>query len=262
MDECDCDYCCGSLVGPQGFIGTQGLATNGTQGPIGTQGEIAIGAQGEQGFQAQDVTGLQGFDGSQGAIDAVDAINGPDGDIGPQGQLDQQGPQGLVGQIGPQGLISSQDSGPVGYQGPSTNAGVQGYQGPQGTSNGPQGAVGYQGVPFQSTITEDNHNFPLVLIDALISFIPPTINITTPSLLRIVIHCRIDVATQPVYIGLYDLGPMTPVGPVGYITIAANHVQTAYVMARHVLSGSYAIGVNSAPASQITFFNVSVLAMF
>jgi len=65
-------------------------------------------------------------------------VQGPQGDVGPQGV---QGPQGDAGPQGPQG-----DVGPQGAQGPQGDVGPQGPQGDVGPQ-GPQGDVGPQGAP-------------------------------------------------------------------------------------------------------------------
>jgi len=74
-----------------------------------------------------------GGEGPQGEV-------GPQGNIGPQGPQGEVGPQGNIGPQGPQGEVGLQ--GNIGPQGPQGEVGLQGNIGPQG----PQGEVGPQGA--------------------------------------------------------------------------------------------------------------------
>lgn len=99
------------------------------------------------------VQGPQGEVGPQGPAGApgVAGPQGPQGEIGPQGPAGPQGapgvagaqgPQGPQGEVGPQG-----PQGPQGEIGPQGPAGPEGPQGPQGDAGpmGPQGVAGVQG---------------------------------------------------------------------------------------------------------------------
>ena len=95
---------------------------------VGPQGpQGEIGPQGEQGIQ-----GPQGDQGPQGET-------GPEGPQGPKGDTGDTGPQGPKGDKGDTG-----DTGPKGEQGPKGDTGDQGPQGEQGIQ-GPQGERGPQG---------------------------------------------------------------------------------------------------------------------
>lgn len=64
---------------------------------------------------------------------------GPQGPVGPQGEVGPIGPQGIQGEIGPVGPVGPQgEIGPMGPQGPQGIQGIQGEVGPQGI----QGPVG------------------------------------------------------------------------------------------------------------------------
>lgn len=145
--ECDCEECC--PVGPQGFMGMQGLAVFGMQGPRGFQGIIALGAQGPQGFQGQMQSGALGFQGSQGL--KAPSLVGAEGPQGPQASNDFKGSSGNQGPQGDVGAIAI--DGQQGFQGNTSQArGIQGYIGPQAPiAIGPAGNLGPSSTPLQST---------------------------------------------------------------------------------------------------------------
>lgn len=60
-------------------------------------------------------------------IEAIEGIQGPQGEMGPQGPQGEIGPQGPAGEMGPMG-----PQGPAGEQGPQGPQGIQGEQGIQG----------------------------------------------------------------------------------------------------------------------------------
>jgi len=114
------------------------LLSNGTIENVG----VVTGPQGEQGIQGEQgpigLTGAQGEQGIQGEQGPI-GLTGPQGEQGIQGE---QGPIGLTGTQGDQGIQGEQ--GPIGLIGPQGDQGIQGEQGPIGLT-GPQGDQGIQG---------------------------------------------------------------------------------------------------------------------
>lgn len=102
---------------------------------------------------------LVGFDdqGNAVAVDAGEAMQGPQGPPGPQGPKGDVGPQGETGPVGPQG--------PAGADGAPGPKGDTGPQGPKGDP-GEQGPPGPQGEPGSPGVTMDQVN---AAIDAAIT---------------------------------------------------------------------------------------------
>ena len=157
--------------GPQGEQGIQGIqgiqGEPGIQGPKGDTGEqgpagIGINLKGEVATPEDlPMTGNQQGDSyvvtSNGDLYSWDStqwidvgqIVGPQGPVGPQGEMGPQGIQGIQGEIGPMGPQGIQgDTGPQGIQGETGLTGPQGPQGEQGIQGltGPQGEAGPQGI--------------------------------------------------------------------------------------------------------------------
>ncbi len=79
-------------------------------------------------------------------------IQGPQGDVGPQGLAGPQGEKGDAGDTGPQG--EKGDTGSTGLQGEKGDAGVKGDTGAKGEKGdvGPQGPAGTQVVSTQTAV--------------------------------------------------------------------------------------------------------------
>ena len=163
------------IQGPQGDTGLQGIqGPEGPQGDTGLQGPQGdIGPQGPKGTDGTGVTILGSY-ASEGELNAahptgnatgdayivagnlyvwngtlfenVGQIQGPQGDIGPQGIQGIQGPKGDIGPQGPKGDTGLQGpQGDIGPQGQIGETGLQGIQGPIGET-GPQGIQGDTGL--------------------------------------------------------------------------------------------------------------------
>ena len=106
--------------------------------------QISGGSSGENG--AQGAQGPQGAQGSQGSQGISSLLQGPTGDVGPQGA---QGPIGHNGTPGAQGQVGHVGS--QGQQGSSGHAGAQGLQGPQGSQGASSGVGGGAGLTLISS---------------------------------------------------------------------------------------------------------------
>ena len=252
MDECDCAECCGIRVGPQGYLGAQGMACCGSQGPIGVQGTIAYGAQGLHGFEAPIVIGFQGFGGAQGAAaDAIVVPNaGADGSRGFQGTTDSQGPEGFVGDVGAQGFIGGTENvGPQGFQAPGLLDGFQGFQGDR--ISGPQGPTGAQGVGWRSAHLSTQGD-PQSAEPGSAAVVPSFIVLARPAFIRVTAHVRF-LTPDPVAFSLYNTVTMAPQGPPTILTMTTN-IQTylPLVIARNVPAGRYALGFTPTTSNTAT----------
>ena len=139
-------------------------------------------------------------------------VVGPQGEVGPAGEVGPQGPQGPAGQDGAQGPKG--DKGDTGEQGPKGDTGVQGEQGLPGEKGdkGDQGEKGDKGdtgngiADITSTVSSDGYKdtvtLHFTLDDGTVKdvVLPSTNN---PATALVVTHNRVDKdnVDLPYYVG-------------------------------------------------------------
>ena len=200
--------------GKDGEKGEQGdKGETGEKGDKGDQGEAGVDGQTPVIGIKQDTDGicywtLNGSwllsDGQKVKAVGTDGAKGETGAQGPQGDQGPQGEQGIQGEAGKDGVtpqlkiedgkwLISYDKGATweevgqatGDQGPQGETGATGPQGPQGETGatgpqGPQGEQGIQGEPgkdgdsFFQSVTQDEENVYLTLVDGTKFSVPKT----------------------------------------------------------------------------------------
>lgn len=150
----------GRLVGEDGAVGPQGPAGTGItlKGHVPTEADLPTTASQGDTYVVDTTGNAWSWSDTDAAFVDVGKIQGPQGEIGPQGPAGIPGIQGEVGPQGPAGAdgkngLPGKDGidGAVGPQGPAGAVGPQGEVGPAGADGavgpqGPKGDTGEQGL--------------------------------------------------------------------------------------------------------------------